>query len=450
MTDMVELAEQTVAHALRVGASQCDVLVVSSRYLSGEIEKGSVKQANTVVDSGVAVRAFKEGCPGFAYCTGFQNKSIREAVELAVSQARAGTPDHDFKGLPEKCRPKSLKGLYEPRIANLGADDVVRMVMDLASVAGDDKRIASVNASVGAGVGEIALANSNGFSGKQKLSSIDVVAEAVARSGTEMFSGYDGDVSRRLQPEVIERIGSSAREHALMGLARTNIQTGDFAVILDPLAAGFIFSAAIGGGVNADSVQRKRSYLADKLGERIGSEGFSVVDDPTIAWGAGSYSFDGEGVPARRKSIVDRGVLKSYIYDSYTAGKDSVRSTGNSSRGGPMWSYRSPPSISMSNLVVRKGDASTDEMIGETKDGVYLRTTFDHPNLVTGEFSGLMMESYRIKRGEIGPSIRQATIGISLLDMFSRIDMVGKEVRTAFSVRIPPVRISKARVAGSG
>ncbi|MGQ9588577.1 MAG: metallopeptidase TldD-related protein, partial [Thermoplasmata archaeon] len=173
-----------------------------------------------------------------------------------------------------------------------------------------------------------------------------------------------------------------------------------------------------------------------------------ILDDPTIEWASGSYAFDGEGVPSRKKAIIDRGRLLTYLYDTYTGGKDSVPSTGNSSRGGSQWSFRHPPSISSSNLVVVQGDASTEEMIAETKRGVYLRTTYDFPNLATGEFSGLMMESLKIDRGELGPCLRQSTIGVSILDMLSRVDMIGKASRFAFGVKTPALRISRAKIAG--
>jgi PmbA protein len=219
---------------------------------------------------------------------------------------------------------------------------------------------------------------------------------------------------------------------------------------MDPLGFGYILAHAVGGGANAESIQRKRSYLVDKLGKRIGSEDLSVSDEPRIEWAVGSTAFDGEGTAAAKKKIIDRGRLVSYLHDSYTAGKDGIRSTGNSSRGGSVWTYRAPPAISTTNLVVAKGGSSLDEMIRETRKGVYLRITFDRPNLATGEFSGLMMEGYSVEKGELGPLVRQSTLGIGLEDLFSRIDMVGRERRNAFGVVTPPVRISKARVAGSG
>jgi PmbA protein len=449
MVDLIKLAERTVDYVMKLGPSDCDVLVADSRYFSAEIEKGSMKQSSGATDPGVAIRAFKDGCSGFSSCTGHDFGVIKKSAELAVSQARAGTPDPDFKGLPEGRRPTKVKGLWDAHMSKLQPDAIVEMAMELADAAGADRRITSVNASVSVGEGTVALANSNGFSGTQKLSFCELGAESVAKSGSTMFSGVDVWASRRLDRAIIPEIGRRARDHAVLGLKQTKVRTGDYPVVLDPLAIGFIFSMGIGGGANAEGVQRKRSYLAGKLGEALGPESFSVCDDPTIEWANGSYSFDGEGSPARRKAVIESGRLVSYLHDSYTARKDSVETTGNSSRGGSMWTFRRPPSISSSNLVVSRGDSSLKEMIEETKKGVYLRLTYDYPNLATGEFSGLMMESYVIERGELGPSIRQSTIGVSLLDLMKRVDMIGKESRDAYGVRTPPIRISDAKIGGS-
>ena len=450
MTELMEISERTVKKVLKLGASHCDVVAVDSRYVVAEIEKNSAKQASIVTDSGIGIRAFKNGSSGFSYTTGYDAGAVDRSVKLAVSQAKAGTPDPDFKSLPGNARPTRVAGMFEPRVDRMRSEQVVDLAIEIANAASSDKRIVSVNAAASAGSCRLALANSEGFGGVQKMTSFEMSVESVAKSGSKMFSGIDGLWSRRLEKGSIHAAGESAMEHAVQGLRSKRVKTGDYPVVLDSLSAGFILLTAIGGGANAESVQRKRSYLTGRLGKKIGSDLLTVVDDPTLEWGLGSYSFDGEGTPGKRNSLIERGELRSYLHDSYTAGKEGVHSTGNSSRGGSNWSFRHPPSISSSNTVVSRGDSSLEEMIYDTKKGIYLRITYDYPNLATGEFSGLMMESYYIDKGEIGPSVQQSTLGIGLIDMLSRIDMVGKKQRDAFGVRVPPLRISSARIGGSG
>ncbi len=450
MTEISELAEEVVELVGRLGGKVCDVLVADTRVATAEVEKGSIKQASYLADPGIAIRVFENGSPGFAYCTSQSAAEVNKAAELAISMARAGVPDPDFKALPGPSSPAAVDGLYDEKVAKLKPEEAVDILLRLVDEASADDRISSVNGGLMVSTGEVALANSNGLAAGQRMTSFDVFAEAVARSGDVMFSGMDYASSRKLDSDAPTKVGLSAREHAVKGLAHRKMQTGDYPVILDPLAAGYIISSAIGSGANAESIQRGRSYLAGKLDTNVGSEALTVYDDPTLEWAIGSTSFDGEGVTPRRKAVIEDGTLKTYLYDSYTAGKDSVESTGNSSRGGAIWSYRHPPGISSANLVVNKGDASLDEMVKDCGQGVYLRVTFDSPNLATGEFSCLIMEGYVIENGEIGPAIRQSTMGIGLLDMFSKVDLIGSCSRHAFGVETPAMRISSARVGGSG
>ncbi|UCE91350.1 MAG: TldD/PmbA family protein, partial [Methanobacteriota archaeon] len=432
------------------GGIVCDVLVLNARATTAEIEKNSIKQASFMDDPGIAIRVFDRGSLGFAYCTSHDIGDVSRAAEMAVSQARGGTADDDFKGLPLEGEARHPIDLYDESLAELRPDEAVDLIIDASEEATSDSRISSVNASLIVATNEVALANSNGLVANQKLTAFDVTVEAVARFDGGMFSGLDFVSGRKLDRDASRAVGSSAMRHALDGLRHAKVETQDCPVVLDPLAASWIFASSIGGGVNAENVQRGRSFLAGRLGSDLAYEGLTVNDDPTVPWGFGSMAFDGEGVPTRPKAVIDRGVLSTYLHDSYTAGKDSLQSTGNSSRGGTIWTFRQPPDISFSNLVVTPGDASTEEMIRDCGDGVYLRLTFDHPNLATGEFSALMMEGYIIENGEIGPSVRQSTLGLNMTELLSRIDLIGSEPRQAFGVVTPALRISKARIGGSG
>lgn len=448
-SELAGLAEMAVALAVRAGAEKCDAVAAETRAISADQEKGSVRQASIVTDQGVGIRTFIKGSPGFAYCTGFDEKAMASAAEMSVSLSRAGTPDPEFRDLPHAAKPRAVAGLYEKRLLDVGPDEVVKTVIEMADIAADDKRISSTNGSAGVAVCHVALSNNNGFTGSQKLTSTDFVVEAVARDGDIMFSGYDGLSSRRQEPGALERVSLKAREQAIKGLRQAKLETGDYPVVLDPLALGFILATAIGSGANAETVQRGRSYLAGKIGQPVAAREVVMTDDPTVEWATGSTSFDGEGTTAAPLVLVDNGVLTSYLHDSYTSGRESRPSTGNSSRGSGAWSYRGPPTISTSNLVLGPGDSSFEEMVAETKVGVYLRGTWDYPNLATGEFSGLMMESYLIRDGELGSALRQSTIGIGMVDMLSRIDMLGKSRSVYFGVTSPHVRVSSARIGGS-
>src|SRR4030067_3154072 len=211
--DIEALAESVVKQAVKLGASDCDVIVTATQAITAEIEKSSMKQASAVSDPGVGIRVFIKGCAGFSYCTGHESQAVKQAVSLAVSQSKSGTPDLDFKGLPAKAKPAKVAGLYERKLAQLGHEEVVSMAIAISDQAGADRRITSVNAGVSVALGDVALANSNGFVGSQKLSAFEAFAESVAKSNDDMFSGVDGGWGRRYDGRMLERVAETAKEH---------------------------------------------------------------------------------------------------------------------------------------------------------------------------------------------------------------------------------------------
>jgi PmbA protein len=231
-------------------------------------------------------------------------------------------------------------------------------------------------------------------------------------------------------------------------------------IVINPKATATIIAGALSVPLNADYVQRSRSYLCEKLNEEIGCNQLTVIDDGTLSRGLLSTKFDAEGTPSQRTILVENGVLKNYMHDSYTAGVENRESTGNCLRSGNnigFGDYRVSPYISTRNLIIADGKRSEEDMISEVKEGIWLCDTADVPNFSTGEFSGLMAEAYKIENGEIAYPIKQATIGMNMLDFFKDIDAVGTDKKQLVtsgvdglpkSVTASTIRIKAARVAG--
>jgi PmbA protein len=194
--------------------------------------------------------------------------------------------------------------------------------------------------------------------------------------------------------------------------------------------------------VNADEVQMGRSYIADALGEGIASEELEIVDDGLLPGGIGTRSFDAEGFPSQRTSVIKAGVLKSLLHNSYTANKENVDNTGNASRP----SYSGPPDISTTNFIVSPGKGDLDELISEIDEGVVCWNTGDIPNLTTGDFSAMISEGYYVKNGEIQHPLKNTLIGINMRDLLKRICHVGNDSRTTFTMVTPSIVIEGASI----
>jgi PmbA protein len=284
-------------------------------------------------------------------------------------------------------------------------------------------------------------------------------AETTAKEKGEMALSFEFKAARNLKEIDPQKIGKTSAEYTLKSLHGKKIETAKLPVVLDSIAASSIFLMGIMPGVNAENVQYKRSYLSDRLGEKIGADIFTVVDDGTFPEGVGSLRFDAEGTPAQKTEIITKGVLQSYIYDAYTAGKEDRESTGNALRivpGNMFQNYRGLPTIGATNLVIAPGRGTVNDLISDVKNGIFLRTTWDRPNIATGDFSGLISEGYKIEDGEAAYAIRQTNIGVNMIDFFNRIEVVGADARHfqlpsrgPYCVIAPSLMIEEAMISGA-
>lgn len=255
------------------------------------------------------------------------------------------------------------------------------------------------------------------------------------------------------------KIGRTAGEYAVRSLHPKKIKTATLPVVLDSIAASYIFLRSIMAGASAENIQYKRSYLCGKLGEKIGSSKLTIVDDGMKPNGAGSFRFDAEGTPSQKTTIMEKGVLESYIYDCYTAGKEGRESTGNAFRVLPsrmFMNYRGTPAIGVRNLIIKPGKGTVEDLVSEVKDGILLRATWDRPNNATGEFSGLIRDGFKIEDGEAKYATRQTNIGVNMIDFFKRIVTVGADSRQfqnafmgPYCVVSPSIAIEKAMISGA-
>jgi PmbA protein len=215
-------------------------------------------------------------------------------------------------------------------------------------------------------------------------------------------------------------------------------------VVLDS-RAGTALLNGLALAVNGENVYRGRSFLADQLGRRIGSEKVNVVDDGTLAGGFGSSPVDGEGVPTTRKWIVEQGVLSSFLYDTYSAGKAKTHSTGNATRD----SYAARPMIGSLNFFLDRGEGSPEDIIAEVENGFYvLRTMGGGANAVTGDFSAGAAGVW-IENGKLTHPVAKVTIAAHMLDMLNGIDAVANDLTFDSPTVTPTYRIREVTVSGT-
>jgi PmbA protein len=242
--------------------------------------------------------------------------------------------------------------------------------------------------------------------------------------------------------ESPEEVGRIAAQRTIRRLGAVKVDTQKCPIIFDPRMSrsllGEIFQA-----VDGRSIYRSASFLAGKLGEKIAIDGFTVIDDGTIPGLFGSQPFDDEGVPTRRTVVIERGVLKSYLLNSYAARKLGMKTTGNASRG-----VTGNAGIGHGNFYLEKGAVTPEEMIRGVANGFYVTEMIGSGvNTVTGDYSRGAAGMW-IRNGELAFPVSGVTIAGTMQEMLTGIAAIGNDLEFRGSIAAPTLMIGEMTVAG--
>ena len=451
--DLFELAKFAIKIADKTYPNyKCaEIFIGKSEYLNIEVEENSVKYSETGKNHGISIRIYQtNGSIGFAFTNKLNRNVVEKIVKNAIKMMCVGTPDPNFKNLPEKLKPYAVvDDLYDNSIKNLSIEDSIDHVKDLISVCTEDDQAISQSGEFTANSALSYIFNSNGveISGEEtffKISSNMIVKDTI---NGEVSNGYESQMKRRLVDIDGTKTAEEALKNAKRNLHRKKIKTKKMPVILSPKGTINLILNPIASAINAETYQYKRSFLVGKRGKKIGSNLINIDDNSLINGRIGSNIFDGEGFPCTNKKIIEHGqfLQSGLLHNSYTAGKEGVESTGNASRR----SFSSIPSIGISNLILQPGTTQKDELIQNVKEGILLNSTADSPNIATGDFSGLISQGHLIQNGEIKHALNETMFGINLLDLFENITSVSKEYKIYGPYSAPYVKIDNVQIIGA-
>jgi PmbA protein len=445
--DLVDLAEKLMKKADKSAFDQLEIFLSRETVTSAEIEKGSVKKGERIFDMGFSARAVKGKSVGFSHSSSLDERDVLNVLNESITLARIVTPDPDFQSLPKaEPYPEVFKS-PDKHVSSIDVGEAVDMAMQVEGAAHIDPRIYSINVSIDLVSAEAAVINTLGISAEENDTLVSGSASVVSKTESEMSHGFEFEEARRIKDIDLRWIGREAASESIKSLGAKKISSGKLPVIFAPRVAAGIISSGIAGASSAENIQKKRSYLTGKLGQVIGSNEITVTDDGTLANGIATSRFDAEGSPRTQTVIVEKGVLKSYLHSSYTANKEGVKNTGNASRGGG-WDYRASPSIGHTNLILEPGKHNLQQLLSEVNEGILVLYTGDRPNLATGELSAQVTAGFKIEKGDISYPLKQASVGINLLDLLTRVEEIGSDSRQISGVITPSIRISEAAISG--
>ena len=435
---LLEYAHQLIALALREGAAEAEVYGMVGRSVDADLRKGSVEMASESFHRGLGVRAVVKGAVGFSSTS---DMSLLEYVaQSAVKSAKVRGSDESWISLPTPEKVVPVQGIYDTRLEQIGPEECLEAAMSMLEGCRTVNGAEPVSGGVVCVCGTGFVINSQGLELMETATIMQASMETIAKAG-DVATGSEFFNSRSFQPSM-EAVGKAAAVMARTSLAGTKAESGTYDVLLKPLAVAELLENTILSAFEADNVQKGRSSLKGRLGEMISSEGLNVHDDGLLAGGLDSSAFDGEGSPSRRTVLIEKGILKGFLYDSYTAGKDGVKSTGNAVRQG----YSDVPRVGMRNLIVSSPVAY--DLLEETKGYLINGLIGAHTaNPISGDFSVEARNAFRVSPGEMPVPIRSLMLAGNIYDLLKNIE-IGTDVRAVGGIVTPTIKV-KMNVVGS-
>ncbi len=434
--------------ATRAGAAAADAVMVESTAFAAGIRLGEIEKLTDARERRLGLRVFAGTSAAIAATADLSPSGLERfaADTVALARVTAGDP---LAGLPD---PTALASdvpdldLYDPTAEAPNPDHALAQARaaEGAALAVDPRLSNSEGAEFSQDASTIAYASTLGFAGSYRRSSFHLGVEPVATADGSMQRDFWYARSRhlaRLDDPVA--IGKRAAERTLRRLGGRRVKTQEAPVIFESTVAVSLLGH-LAGAVTGQSLYRGTSFLLGRLGDTIAAPCMTVVDDGRLPRGHGSRPFDAEGLPTRRTTVVERGVLRSYLLDTYSAKRLALASTGNAARA-----IGDSPSASPTNFYLEAGPHSPEAIIASVERGLLVTELIGFGvNAVTGDYSrgaaGLWIE-----HGEIAYPVEEITIAGNLLDMFRDIEMVGNDLEFRGSMAAPMIKIGRMTVAGS-
>jgi PmbA protein len=440
-----ELAAAAVEEARRQGIDLAEAYLSSSEELELEVRNREVENLKLARESGLGIRVIREHAQGYAFTSELSREAVSRTVQAALANAAVVGSDPN-RSLPSAADAYPPVDQSAPDFAAVPLAEKIALAREIeAAGRSTDRRITLTEAT---GYQEAAyetwLASTRGLSLYKKGSFCGGYAAFVAGEGDGQQTGFGLQFSRSYRELDPQAIGREAAGKALRMLGAARVPTARVAVVFDPYVVASLL-ALISSALSAEAVQKGRSLFAGKLGQQVASPLVTVVDDGTLAGGLFSAPFDGEGVPCRKTVLIERGNLQGLMYNSYTAAKDGVSSTGNAGRA----SFQSPPELASTNFYLAPGDQSPQEIIAATADGFYLTEVMGMhmANPISGDFS-LGAAGIWIRNGEFSKPVRGMVIAGNILSLLEQIDAVGSDLRFFTGRGAPTIRAAELTVSG--
>lgn len=443
MSDTLNLLNDLLKYAKTSGADAADAIYFASTDVATSVRKGKPENLERAESTGIGLRVFVGKRPAMVSSTDLSPAALHTACDRAIAMAKASLDDPHSGLAPEHLWPTHIPDLdlCEPNEADVGwlqsqckaVEDAALAHQGITNSEGAEAHLSR---------NQIALATSSGFANHYQTSSCSLSVSVIAGEGDKMERDYAYSVARHTRDlKAAEGIGREAAERTLRRLNPQKVSSQTVPIVFEPRIARAMLSY-FASATSGSAIARGTSFLKHALHQAIFSPAITIVDDPHIVRGLGSKPFDAEAVANGRKTLVEKGVLTSWILDMRSANQLGLTSTGHAVRG-----IGSAPSPSATNLYIAAGTHSADALIGEIECGFFVTDAFGMGvNLVTGDYSQGASGMW-IENGKLAYPVSEITIAGHLNDMFKSLTPAN-DLTFDYSINSPTLRIDRMTVAG--
>ena len=417
----------------KLKVDEFEIYGASSTHNELELFNEQIDNLSFAETKGLGIRIFKDKRVGYAYTSILDEYNIDKCIDRAFSNSKI-TFQEEFNYLPVESEFKNSKGIIDKKIlfsedfCRFDIKQKIQLAKKLEILAKKkDKRVTGVNNLIYSdSLDEVMILNSTGFSGSYRTTSAFIYLSVISKEKDDTSTGDFFGYNRSPGEFNLEEIATNAVNRSVSILGGKKIKSQVVDIILDPFIAAQ-FLGIIASIVTADTVQKSKSLLKDRIGDKIFKGDFDIIDNGTLSYGLASKPFDGEGVPKGKTVIFENGILKTYLYNTYTARKDKKFSTGNAVRA----SYKSTPEVGVSNFYLKPSNTSLEKIIKSVDKGFYVIDIIGlHSgiNPISGQIS-VGAKGLWIDKGSFSKPVKEVTIATDLLSFCKSIGKIGDDLK---------------------
>lgn len=443
--DIKKICQNLIAKGLKLGADNLEIFFLNSKDLDIQVNNQRIENIKLAEERGIGIRAYRNNSMGFAFTTDLDGTALDKVLNQALINSNY-TSEDQYNILPKKCNEYPKVQLYDEEIINASMDDKIFLAMEIEQHAkAYDSRVKFVQrAGYEDAQYENFIINSHGLEAYYQGAYCGGYALAIGEEKGDNQTGFGMQYALKYRELNPKQIGQQAGKRAVRLLGASRVSSQRAPIVLEPYIATS-FLGIIAPALSGNSVQKGKSFLANKIDQTVASELVTIIDDGNMEGGILSAPFDGEGVPTSKKSLIEKGVLKQYLHNSYTAAKANTQSTGNGIRG----TYRSTPEVGTTNFYIAPGNLPPEEIIKDIEQGLYVTDVMGlhTANTISGDFS-LGASGIWIEKGKLSKPVRGIAIAGNLRDILFNIDMVCNDLTFFVGKGSPTIKINDISISG--